>query len=140
MVLFRTFRLLYCPLFLKPISWLGLFCRFLQQDSSSIYNIDFIPIVTHRYILYNMTCSNPAATYMFIFYQEIRAIYVHSKYIDIVWYQFFACLNFPMIKFSEPVCIFTLSKAMSKYTCSEEWVQVLAAVYLGDLHKLCKHM
>ena len=58
------------------LGW-NFFCCFLQQDSSSIYDIDFIPIVTHTYILY-MTCSNPAATYMFIFYQEIRAIYVVS--------------------------------------------------------------
>jgi hypothetical protein len=33
-VSFKTFRR---PLFLKPVSWLGLFCRFLQQDSSTLH-------------------------------------------------------------------------------------------------------
>ena len=33
LVSFRTFRR---PLFPKPVSWLGLFCRFLQQDGSSM--------------------------------------------------------------------------------------------------------
>ena len=35
LVSFRTFRR---PLFHKPVYWLGLFCRFLQQDSSSNSN------------------------------------------------------------------------------------------------------
>ena len=32
LVSFRTFG---CPLFTKQVSWLELFCRFLQQDSSN---------------------------------------------------------------------------------------------------------
>ena len=38
LVSFRTFRL---PLFPKPVSWLGLFCRFLQQTGYTVYILGF---------------------------------------------------------------------------------------------------
>ena len=56
---------------------------------------------------------------------------VNTKVFEIVY------LNDLSQHICSAVCIFVLTKAMSKYTCSEEWVQV-AAVYLGEIHKLCQ--
>ena len=59
LLLFRTFR---CPLFPKPVSWLGLFCRFLQQDGSrdifyfDLILIDFQKALGHQIFQKNIVC------------------------------------------------------------------------------------
>ena len=71
MINFLSFRAFKLPLFIKPVSWLGLFCCFLQQDGSN-KNVLVVCILHDNSIIFsNQTRSGFTNEPSIIFRQRI---------------------------------------------------------------------